>query len=79
MFTDIAIFTYIGPVKRNVQILNGSKVSGKYFGFIIIKIPKETSLYHFVHHTTCHKTHKRQKVKLASNIIADLEASDLRP
>ena len=40
LFTNITIFTYIRPVKCNVQILNSRKSPAKRFGFVIIKIPK---------------------------------------
>ena len=40
MFTDIAIFTYIRPVKCNVQIVNVNKSPAKGFGLVIVKNPK---------------------------------------
>ena len=40
MFTNIKLFSYIRPVKCNVQILNGSKYTSKSFGLVIIKKPK---------------------------------------
>ena len=45
------MFTHIIPVRRNIQINNGSKAPVKGFGLFIIKIPKTiiiplwTSLY----------------------------------
>ena len=34
------MFTYITPVKYNVQILNGRKSREKGFGLVMVKIPK---------------------------------------
>ena len=41
VFTNIKMFTYIIPVKRNLQILNDSKALAKGFGLVTIKIPKK--------------------------------------
>ena len=79
MFTGINMFTYIQPVKYNVKIINLSKSPANVFGIIVIKIPPKTSLYHSDHHTTCPKTHKTQQVKLSSNIITNVESSELMP
>ena len=40
MFTNITMFTYIIPVKYNIQIFNGRKSSTKRFGLVIVKISK---------------------------------------
>ena len=40
VFTSITIFTYIIPVKYNVQIINGIKAPEKGFGLVIIKFQK---------------------------------------
>ena len=40
MFTDTTMFTYIRPVKCNVQIITGSKAPTKDFGLVIIIITK---------------------------------------
>ena len=42
VFTNITMFTYIIPVKCNVQIINGIKYPTKCFGLVIVKIPKTT-------------------------------------
>ena len=41
MFTNIKMFTYIRPVRYNVQIINVSSAPTKGFGLVIIKIPKK--------------------------------------
>ena len=40
MFTGITMFTYIIPVKDNIQIINGRKSPAKVFSLIIKKTPK---------------------------------------
>ena len=40
VFTDVIMFTYIRPVKCNVQVINGSTASETGFGLVVIKIPK---------------------------------------
>ena len=67
VFTVITILTYIRTVKSIVQIINGIKAPAKGFGLVII-IMYKTSLYHSSHHIIWRKTHKKQPVKLYSNI-----------
>ena len=40
VFTNITMFTYIIPVKCNVQIINGRRSPAKGSGLVIVKIPK---------------------------------------
>ena len=72
------MFTYIRPVKYNVQMINVRKSPAKGFGLIIIKPLKKTSLYHSGHHTTIQPPHKPQPVKHHSNITTNLESSELK-
>ena len=39
-FTDITMFTYIIPVKCNIQTINGRKAPVKGFGIVIVYISK---------------------------------------
>ena len=78
LFTNISIFTYIIPVKCNVQNSNGIKAPVNVFGLVMIKFHKQTLLNHQRHHTIYHKILKTPSFKLHSNITINSELNKLK-
>ena len=64
VLTYTIMFTYIRPVKCNVHIINGRNPPAKVFGLVIIKIPKQTSLYHCNHNIYATKPTKKIQTSL---------------
>ena len=59
VYTDIIMFTYNRHVKCNIQIQNVSKAPKTILDLSSFKKIKKISLYHFGHHTICHKPTKK--------------------